>query len=145
MSAPWYRVPGGTLPAIAGSVWLAAGGNVARIGALAWRGLGRTGMGYPLLSLAVFGLFGAMFLRLTGKHLRRIRGYGASRQPLWRFFDRKGYGIMAAMMGGGLGLRYAGLVPEPFVAVFYTGLGCALALAGAAFWGAFFRGRRENA
>ena len=55
MSAPWYRVPGGTLPAIAGSVWLAAGGNVARIGALAWRGLGRTGMGYPLLALAVFG------------------------------------------------------------------------------------------
>ena len=51
---------------------------------------------------------------------------------------------MAAMMGGGLGLRYAGLVPEPFVAVFYTGLGCALALAGAAFWGAFFRGRRET-
>lgn len=145
MSTPWYRVPGGTLPAIAGSVWLAAGGNVARIGALAWRGLGRTGVGYPLLALAVFGLFGAMFLRLTGKHLRRIRGYGAGRQPLWRFFDRKGYGIMAAMMGGGLGLRYAGLVPEPFVAVFYTGLGCALALAGAAFWGAFFRGRRENA
>ena len=107
----------------------------------AWAG---RGVGYPLLALAVFGLFGAMFLRLTGKHLRRIRGYGASRQPLWRFFDRKGYGIMAAMMGGGLGLRYAGLVPEPFVAVFYTGLGCALALAGVCFLGGLFPGEESK-
>ena len=74
MSAPWYRVPGGTLPAIAGSVWLAAGGNVARIGALAWRGLGRTGVGSPLLALAVFGLFGAMFGPRAGEiYGRRVQ------------------------------------------------------------------------
>lgn len=41
-------------------------------------------------------------------------------------------------------MRYSGLVPEAFVAVFYTGLGCALALAGICFWGAFFRGRKAS-
>ena len=37
---------------------------------------------------------------------------------------------MAVMMGGGIWLRSSGLVPDVFIAVFYTGLGCALALAG---------------
>ena len=39
-----------------------------------------------------------------------------------------------------IGLRSSGLAPERFIAVFYTGLGCALALAGVCFWGAFLRG-----
>ena len=46
---------------------------------------------------------------------------------------------MAFMMGGGIWLRYSGLVPELFIAVFYTGLGCALAGAGILFWVMFFR------
>lgn len=40
---------------------------------------------------------------------------------------------MAFMMGGGLWLRSSGLVPPIFIAVFYTGLGIALALAGVLF------------
>ena len=46
---------------------------------------------------------------------------------------------MAFMMGGGIWLRYSGLVPELFIAVFYTGLGCALAGAGILFRVMFFR------
>ena len=41
---------------------------------------------------------------------------------------------MAVMMGGGIWLRYSGLAPDIFIAVFYTGLGCALALAGDIVW-----------
>lgn len=51
---------------------------------------------------------------------------------------------MAFMMGGGIGLRYSGLLPEVFIAVFYTGLGCALALAGLLFWLHFFRYREDG-
>ena len=36
-------------------------------------------------------------------------------------------------MGGGIGLRAAGVFPNWFVAFFYSGLGCALALAGVLF------------
>lgn len=39
---------------------------------------------------------------------------------------------MAFMMGGGIGFGAAGIFPEVFIVVFYTGLGCALALAGIA-------------
>lgn len=54
------------------------------------------------------------------------------------------YGIMAFMMGGGIWLRSSGLVPNVFIAVFYTGLGCALALAGIIFWIMFFLYKEEN-
>lgn len=40
---------------------------------------------------------------------------------------------MAVMMSGGIGLRLSGLAPERFIAVFYTGLGAALLLAGLLF------------
>ena len=33
-------------------------------------------------------------------------------------------------MSGGIGLRLSGLAPEQFIAVFYTGLGASLLLAG---------------
>lgn len=49
------------------------------------------------------------------------------------FFDLKAYIIMACMMGGGIGFRAAGIFPDAFVAFFYSGVGCALALAGVIF------------
>ena len=45
-----------------------------------------------------------------------------------KFFDVRGYLIMAVMMGGGIALRSFHLVPGWFIAFFYTGLGIALAL-----------------
>lgn len=56
----------------------------------------------------------------------------------------KSYLIMAFMMGGGIWLRPSGLVPDTFIAVFYTGLGCALALAGVLFWMMFFAFCRQH-
>ena len=54
---------------------------------------------------------------------------------------------MAFMMSGGIWLRNSGLAPEVFIAVFYTGLGCALGSAGVLFWVNFIKGisSRENA
>ncbi|WP_341273114.1 hypothetical protein [Intestinimonas timonensis] len=50
-----------------------------------------------------------------------------------KFFDGKAFAIMAVMMSGGIGLRVSGLAPERFIAVFYTGLGASLLLAGLLF------------
>lgn len=66
------------------------------------------------------------------KHTKRILGYEGDR-PFWHFFDLKAYLMMACMMGGGIGLRAAGIFPNTFIAFFYTGLGCALASAGILF------------
>lgn len=74
-----------------------------------------------------------MFFKMSIKHTKRIKGYKEEFRPIWHFFDLKSYIIMAIMMGGGIWLRAAEIVPNVFIAVFYTGLGCALALAGVLF------------
>ena len=128
-----FKVRAKYLLLIAAAVWFLAGMNILRLGVLACL----EGDAPPLLLLAgipaAFLAFHVMFSKLVGKHADRIRGYGEDRMHVLRFFDVKGYVIMAIMMGGGIGLRAAGLVPSWFVAFFYTGLGCALALAGIGF------------
>jgi len=120
-----------TLLIIAGIVWLIAGFNVARLGIISY-GIIDFKWYYVLLSIIIFSAFGTMFYRMTIKHTKRIMSY-TTKQPFWRFFDLKAYIIMVIMMGGGIGFRAAGVFPDVFIAFFYTGLGCALALAGVVF------------
>ena len=132
MKRKFYEVPRRVLLLLAGMVWMIAGFNVARLGILSY-GLILPEWYLYVLSVIIFLMFGAMFLRMTIKHGKRIRGYKEKYRPFWFFFDLKAYIIMAIMMGGGIGLRYAGVFPDVFVAFFYTGLGCALFLAGICF------------
>ena len=127
-----FKVKKQNLLLIAGIVWFIAGFNVARLGIISYIIIEQRWYWY-LLSVVIFLLFGAMFYMMTKKHTKRIMGYQEERQMFWRFFDLKAYIIMAVMMGGGIGLRAAGVFPDWFVAFFYTGLGCALALAGVLF------------
>lgn len=126
------KVKRNTLLLIACLVWSAAGINILRIGLVA----------YPsylsvvnfLLSSAVFTVFQLfIFGKLVKKHTTRIRSYVDERQFFLKFFDGKSFVIMAIMMTGGIGLRVSGLVRERFIAVFYTGLGASLLLAGLLF------------
>ena len=127
-----FKVKKRALLLIAGIVWLIAGFNVARLGIISYLEIEQHWYWY-VLSVVIFLLFGPMFYRMSVKHTKRIMGYSEERQPFWRFFDLKAYIIMAVMMGGGIGLRAAGVFPNQFVAFFYSGLGCALALAGILF------------
>lgn len=131
-----FCVKNRTLLLIAGSVWLIAGLNVARMGVLSYRVIDRKWYLY-LLSILVFFLFGLMFYKMSNKHTKRIIGY-ENDHPFWHFFDLKAYLIMACMMSAGIGLRAVGVFPDVFVAFFYSGLGCALALAGVLFTRNYF-------
>ena len=126
------KVKRNTLLLIACLVWSAAGFNILRIGVLA----------YPaylsfwnfLLSALVFTVFQIfIFGRLVKKHTTRICGYEEERHFFMKFFDVKSFLIMAVMMSGGIWLRSSGIAPERFIAVFYTGLGASLLLAGVLF------------
>lgn len=121
-----------TLILIAGIVWAIAGFNIVRIGLVAyegnfiwWRGL---------LSVAVFAVFQLfIFGKMVQKHTDRILNYEEERQNFFRFFDTRSYLIMAFMMTLGIGLRVSGVVPNTFIAFFYTGLGASLLTAGVLF------------
>lgn len=121
-----------TLLLIACAVWSLAGFNILRIGILS----------YPpyisvmniLLSIVVFTVFQYfIFGRLVKKHADRIQNYEEERHFFMKFFDVKSFIIMAIMMSGGIYLRASSLAPERFIAVFYTGLGSSLLLAGILF------------
>ena len=118
---------------IAAAVWFLAGVNILRLGILAIME-GTTQLWVLIVGTPViFILFHMMFSKLVGKHVARIRSYGENKMHVLKFFDVKGYIIMAIMMGGGISLRTFGIAPTWFVAFFYTGLGAALALAGVGF------------
>lgn len=141
---PVFHVKKSTLLAVAGSVWLIAGINVARLGILSYLNVLPITFVNILLSIVVFSAFGFMFFKMSMKHSKRIQSYCEEFRPIWHFFDLKSYIIMAVMMSGGIWLRYSGLVPDIFIAVFYTGLGCALALAGVMFFIMFFRFKKNS-
>lgn len=117
---PSRKIKKGYLPLIAGCVWLLAGVNVALLGIKSYARLDLIEAYYFVLSTAVFAVFGAMFFRMSIKHTKRIESYPEE------------YGCAAC-----------GTVPDVFIAVFYTGLGCALALAGALFLYRFILGVRR--
>lgn len=136
---PKFHVRKRTLLSIGGTVWIIAGFNVARLGLLSYGQMASYSGIHFLLSAIVFAIFGFMFYKMSSKHSKRIFGFQEASRPVWHFFDLKSYLIMAFMMGGGIWLRSSGIAPIPFIAVFYTGLGCALTLAGVFFWYMYFR------
>ncbi len=126
------KVKRNTLLLLACLVWGAAGFNILRIGLAAYPAY-RSALNF-LLSILVFSVFLIfIFGRLVKKHSARIGAYLEERHFFWKFFDGKSFAIMAVMMTGGIGLRSSGLAPERFIAVFYTGLGASLLLAGLLF------------
>lgn len=131
------KVKRNTLLLLACLVWSAAGFNILRIGLMSYPAH-RSVLNF-LLSAVVFAVFQVfIFGKLVKKHTARISGYKEERHFFLKFFDKKAFAIMAVMMSGGIGLRASGLAPEQFIAVFYTGLGASLLLAGLLFgcnWG----------
>ena len=132
-----FRIKKQPLIAVAGIVWLLAGLNVAILGVRAAIDM-RDVAAIVLVAIAggavaVFCGFHSMFSKLVKKNSQRIYELEGECHNPFRFFDRKGYIMMAIMMSMGIGMRAAGLFPEWFIAFFYTGLGLALSLAGASF------------
>lgn len=126
------KVKRNTLLLLACLVWGAAGWNVLRIGLQAYPAY-RTVLNV-FLSAVVFVLFQSfVFGKLVKKHTARILSMAEERTYFWNFFDGKSFLIMAVMISGGIALRASGIAPERFIAVFYTGLGLALFLAGILF------------
>lgn len=142
----FFKVTTEKLLLVAGIVWFIAGANIANIGLTAYRHEWGW-LVWTLLvgTLVIFVLFHVkIFTKMVVKHSDRITGYDDEKTHVLKFFDKKGYIMMAIMMGGGIGLRMSGIVPDWFIAFFYTGLGIALCVAGLSFLLRYFRGRKTS-
>lgn len=126
---------------IAAIVWFIAGFNILRIGLISY--IGYVNILNVFVSIIVFLLFWFMvFFRLTKKHTKRIRSYNEN-QFFLKFFDVKSFCIMAFMMILGISIRSFSLMPNMCIAVFYTGLGSALSLAGILFGFNYYKLKRQ--
>ena len=123
---------------IAGIVWMIAGINILIIGNTAYIGSANMAWWAILLmilgTLVALGLFHTMFGKMVKKHVARIRDFEDKPHNPLLFFDLKSYLIMAFMIALGITLRVSGVVPNWFIAFFYTGLGSALVIAGLGFF-----------
>ena len=128
-----FQVKKQNLLIIAALVWVAAGINILHIGLEAYAEGYVTTLNEVLSVVVGLVFWFGTFYKLTKKHTQRITNYEEQHQYFWHFFDLKSFIIMAIMMTGGIALRVSGIAPSVFIAVFYTGLGSALALAGILF------------
>lgn len=123
-------------------LWFIAGINVLIIGLTAmshwftwWVLLGALGV------FLIFEMF--IFSRVALRYTKRIFSMEEEKMPFWYAFDAKGYLIIAVMMGGGIALRVSGIVPEWFIALFYSGLGAALFVTSVAYVTLYLTHRRS--
>lgn len=132
---------------IAAIVWFIAGFNVIKLGVAAYNNqpFDMYLMILALGTLAIFVVFHVkIFSGMVAKHSDRIGSYTEEKTAAYKFFDKKSFMIMAIMIGGGIALRAFELVPNWFIAFFYTGLGLALALAGISFGVRYFKGEKMD-
>jgi len=114
-------------------MWLFAGGM------LLWRSwvYFKPVSGWPwLLILSFIGgllFFRGMFLRISTKHINRIREMKIERPCLFSFFNLRSYGIMAIMISGGVGLRTSHVVALPYLSIFYLFMSIPLLLSAGRF------------
>lgn len=128
-----FGVSRNTLLITAGVVWLIAGANILRIGIGCWLGTTYYWVYKFLEAAAVFIVFaGFIFNRLFLKHTERITQKKEKNCP-FAFFDAKGWIMMTAMMTLGIVIRRQALLPDIFIAIFYTGLSLALMITGVRF------------
>ncbi|WP_178792728.1 hypothetical protein [Bacteroidaceae bacterium] len=136
-----YGVTKNTLLITAGTIWLIAGVNILRIGVECWMNDSKYWLFKVCEATLVFLLFfGVIFHKLYRKHTRRISQKKSQNCP-FSFFDVKGWIIMVFMITIGVLARTLHLLPEAFIAVFYTGLSLALIGTGIRFIRYWWRNR----
>lgn len=129
-----FKVNSHTLLLIAGIVWIVAGANILRIGIDTWLIDSQYWVFKVGEASVVFLIFyNFIFKKLYHKHSKRICEKTSSSCP-FSFFDIKGWVIMSFMISLGITVRKFQLMPESFIAVFYTGLSIALIITGLLFF-----------
>ncbi|MFR6098582.1 MAG: hypothetical protein ACLUIS_00245 [Longibaculum sp.] len=128
---------------LAGIVWSIAGFNILKIGIEAY--VSYVSLLNLVLSLVIYIIFMKfVFSKMVNKHTKRIVSYEEELQLFIKFFDQQAFCIMAFMMSVGVSLRVFHLVPEVFIAVFYSGLGGALLCVGILFFISFYQNIKEE-
>lgn len=127
----YLQVSRRTLLLFAGLLWVIAGFNVLLIGINTWQEIDKPSfLAKSLWAMLVFCIFLFMIFKpLHKKYTLRIANLNERNNPL-TFFNLKGWAIMIFMITLGITVRKFNLLPDSFIASFYTGLSLALSTTG---------------
>lgn len=135
-----YGVSPNTLLITAGTIWSLAGVNILRIGLTCWIDDGHYWLFKVCEASLVFLLFfGIISISCTRNILSVSHRRKESIAPF--LFDVKGWIVMIGMIAMGIVIRTCHLLPDSFIAVFYTGLSLALLGTGLRFIWYWWRNR----
>lgn len=115
-----------------GVIWSIPGINITTSGIKAMMESSNYLMLIPSALIILAGFF-FMFRRIVTKNVARLKELDSKnkgeklRLPLWNMMPLKSWLVLAFMMGLGISLKLSGIVPLWFTALFYCGLGPALA------------------
>jgi len=137
----FLRVSRNNLFLIAACAWCIAGGI------LVWRGCVYFEFNhlwtFKLIAALAGGVlfFKVMFLKISAKHIERIRNLPADRPCALQFFGLRSYILMAVMITGGILLRTSKLVSNEYLSLFYFFMGTPLLLSAIRFFIVWKKGK----
>lgn len=133
-------VPKRYLLLMAAVVWAFAGGM------LLGKGIGYLAAHANMLMLRIAGgavvgvlFFFILFMKISLKHINRIRSIDVVRPCIFSFFDFKGYVMMGMMISMGVLLRHLSIINKNHLFTFYVAMGVPLLLSALRFLWAWVR------
>jgi len=83
--------------------------------------------------------FRLLFLKISGKHLTRMRSISIERPCLFSFFNWRSYLMMGIMIFSGIMLRKTGAVSPEYLSLIYITMGIPLLMSSSRFYYSFFK------
>jgi hypothetical protein len=91
-----------------------------------------------------FAFFRVLFLKISQKHIHRIKIMETERPWALSFFNIRSYLIMALMITMGITLRKSSFVNKDILYTFYVGMGMPLLISAGRFYVSWIIGRKEK-
>lgn len=125
---------------VAGFVWLFAGSMLIGRGSTYLVHNGH----HRIVETAIASLVGLLFyillfMKISFKHISRIKAKKIDKPCVFSFFDFKGYLMMGIMIAGGVILRHMHYINPEYLYTFYIGMGIPLILSSLRFFSSWRR------
>jgi len=93
---------------------------------------------FPVAIVVGFLFFAILFIRISSRHIHRIRSMKIMNPCFFSFFNFKSYLLMILMIGMGITLRALNIVSPSILYTFYVSMGIPLLISAVRFYAAFY-------
>ena len=119
---------------VAGTVWFVAGFILFERSIAGLAGEGIQWYWIVLSVLAGLGFFFLLFMRISFRHIHRIRSMDLIRPCIFSFFNFRSYILMCVMILAGILMRKSGIIGKGPLSLLYLAMGIPLLISAARFF-----------